>query len=177
MSRASPQDLTIIGVSLDWFMQAIASTRAKLLGGNALSAAAAPDIEARAVGAGLREAAAACTEDQPALRTRLLQAADVIDWLCDSQEPEGKSEPDPPPPAASKEKSPLAIELQEVIDSQRRQLFVAQAVARTVARLLRETYDFEVGEPDVAYALEAVDQILDDVAAALDPTALRLSRV
>lgn len=64
--------------------------------------------------------------------------------------------------------------LAEAIDSQRTQLWRAHSITIAVARLLHETCDFEPGEPDVAYALDAAGQIVEDVIDRLDPTNLKL---
>ncbi len=61
------------------------------------------------------------------------------------------------------------------VDLQRTKLFRAQAIVRTVARLFHETYLCAPKEPDLGYALDAVDEMIEGVIAALDPSAQRAS--
>lgn len=64
--------------------------------------------------------------------------------------------------------------LAKAIDSQRSQFWRAHAITLTAARLLHETYDFEEGEPDIAYALDAVVQIVEIAIDCLEPLNLKL---
>lgn len=64
--------------------------------------------------------------------------------------------------------------LAKAIDAQREQLFRAQAVAQTVAVLLRAAENTDRAEPDVCAALNVIDETLDKALTALEPLCLGL---
>lgn len=64
--------------------------------------------------------------------------------------------------------------LAKAIDAQREQLFRAQAVAQTVAALLRATENTDRAEPDVCAVLNVIDETLDKALTALEPLCLGL---
>lgn len=83
--------------------------------------------------------------------------------------------PQSPPEDSASMPAEERAALAEAIDGQRSQLWRAHAITLTAAKLLHETYDFEQGEPDIAYALDAAAQIVEDTIDRLDPTNLKLT--
>lgn len=59
--------------------------------------------------------------------------------------------------------------LAKAIAAQRQQLARAQAIVHSNARLLHESYRFEIGEADLGYCADVVGDMLGRVIAALEP--------
>lgn len=74
-------------------------------------------------------------------------------------------------------RSPDLQTLARAIDRERQQLFRAQAIVQSIALLLHQTHDFEQGEPDVAFALNAADDIMEATITKLEPLSLGLHPV
>lgn len=70
--------------------------------------------------------------------------------------------------------SPSSVEVAQAIESQRRRLNEIRAVIDSQAKLIHETYDFEVGEADLGHCCEVARDILERVTATLGLIAVEL---
>ncbi len=83
----------------------------------------------------------------------------------DTQDPNGTA-------PSNKRPLPSLATLAKAIDAQRQQLARVQAIVHSNARLLHESYDFEIGETDLACCADVVRDLLGRVIAALKPFTL-----
>lgn len=77
--------------------------------------------------------------------------------------------------AVSKNREPpSAAELAQAIEAQRRRIHEIRAIVDAQAKLMHETYDFEVGEADLGHCCDVVRDLLDRTNATLGSITLEL---
>lgn len=80
-----------------------------------------------------------------------------------------------PKAAPSNERTPPSSEaLAQAIESQRQQLTEIRAIVDSQAKLLHETYDFEIGEADLGYCCDVVRDMLERINATLGSLVVEL---